>query len=101
MPDIEQALRDLGRIDSTTSPLQRRYRLYGLTDKNGRLYNNPYTTPSQLPPLAELLATLESTTLTVPEKVNTLSLRVDWQDFEQYTISKLKGALGRLSGVGE
>ena len=90
MPDIEQALRDLGRIDSTTSPLQRRYRLYGLTDKNGRLYNNPYTTPSQLPPLAELLATLESTTLTVPEKVNTLSLRVDWQDFEQYTISNSK-----------
>ena len=93
MPDIEEALRDLGRIDSTTSPLQRRYRLYGLTDKNGRLYNNPFTTPSQRPPLAELLATLKSTTLTVPEKINTLSLRVDWQDFEQYTISNSKVSL--------
>ena len=94
MPDIEEALRDLGRIDSTTSPLQRRYRLYGLTDKNGRLYNNPFTTPSQLPPLAELLATLKSTTLTETEKINTLNtlslLRVDWQDFEQYTISNSK-----------
>ena len=98
MPDIEDALRDLGRIDSTTSPLQRRYRLYGLTDKNGRLYNNPFTTPSQLPPLAELLATLKSTTLTETEKINTLSLRVDWQDFEQYTISNSSASLADYLG---
>ena len=110
MPDIETTLRDIGKLSGTGSTLQRHYQLYGITDKKGYLYENPYRWRSQRATLAEITplllsrVELETTRWGDSRKYETFRqlfrLRVDWQDFENYMISgsdqKLVNYLGHL-----
>ena len=98
MFDIETTLRNLGRLSGNGTSLQKHYQLYGLTDKNGRLYNNPYSVRAQRVPIDEIFPLLLSKQeiessepwsnsykyTTFKQKVD---VRVDWQDFENYRIS--------------
>ena len=97
MPDIETTLRDLGRLSGDGSSLQKNYQLYGITDKDGHLYNNPYSKRSQRATVEEILPTLltrqeiETTIWSDSAKYTRFSqmldVRVDWDDFESYQIS--------------
>ena len=117
MPDIETTLRDLGRLSSNGTSLQKHYLLYGLTDKkNGRLYNNPYSVRAQRASIDEIFPLLLSKEemeasepwsdtnkyLTFKRKVD---VRVDWQDFENYRISssdqKLVNYLGDVESESD
>lgn len=97
MPDIETTLRDMGRLSGDGSSLQKNYQLYGITDKDGYLYNNPYSKRSQRATVEEILPTLltrqeiETTIWSDSAKYirfrQMVDVRVDWDDFESYRIS--------------
>lgn len=98
MPDIETALRDLGKLSGKGETLQRRYRFYGITDKDGTLYKYPYYVRSQRPAVKKIQPIL----LTVEELLAEgrradgekydkyermiYDVAVDWDDFESYQI---------------
>ncbi len=95
MPDIEEALRSSGHLRGEGASLQRRYRFYGLTDKSGHLYNNPYSQRSERAPVAEINPLLKKESEDdatyfktkydrFEQKVN---VKIDWHDFENYRLS--------------
>lgn len=98
MPDIETTLRDIGRLSGNGVSLQKNYQLYGLTDKDGYMYNNPYSRRSQRAAVEEILPILLSKEeLASPEGwadgykytefKKRVDVSVDWDDFESYRIS--------------
>ena len=96
MPDIETALRDLGKLSGKGETLQRRYRFYGITDKEGTLYKNPYNIPSRRPAVRKIqsiLLTAEDLLYRWAENEKyakyermVYDVAVDWDDFKSYQI---------------
>ena len=98
MPDIEKALRDLGKLSGKGETLQRHYRFYGITDKSeGTLYDNPYSISSQRPAVKKIQSVLltkedllgryaDSEKYLKFEKMIDRGVAVDWDDFESYQI---------------
>ena len=97
MPDLEAKLRNIGKLSGNGAAMQRHYRLYGITDKKGYLYENPYRVRSQRATVEEILPNLvsrhefETTPWHEGSKYKAfqrlVDVRVDWQDFENYRIS--------------
>ena len=98
MPDIETTLRSIGRLSGNGASLQKNYLLYGITDKGGDLYNNPYSGRSQRATVEEISSVLLSKEELKPpnrwaegykytEFQKIVNVRVDWDDFENYQIS--------------